>query len=191
MYLAIEGIDRAGKSTQIELLRQRFAEALFTKEPGGTPFGQKIREMILHQKDLDPKSELFLFLADRARHAREVIAPNKERLIISDRSFISGIAYAKAATDLDLDTLFLLNDIALEGRYPDKAVLLWLDPAELERRFGAFELDNIERRGVEYLLRVQDLLKAALFKSGIEYIIIDAKKEPGAIHRQIVEFVKE
>jgi len=191
MYIAIEGVDRAGKSTQIERLRRHFPDAIFTKEPGGTPFGQHLRELLLHAS-LDPKSELFLFLADRARHAREVIAPNKDRLIISDRSFLSGIAYAKAATGLDLKTLFLLNEIALEGHYPDKVILLELPGGELRRRFEDLGPgDAIESRGVGYFLQVQNYLRLALFKSGIEYTIIDATKEQDAITQEILSFIKD
>ena len=96
MYLIVEGIDTSGKSTQIELLKKLYPDAITTKEPGGTPIGIKIREMILHEGVNNHKSELFLFLADRAEHYKNIIEPNLDKTIISDRGFISGIAYALA-----------------------------------------------------------------------------------------------
>ncbi len=190
MYVVLEGIDRAGKSTQIELLKKVYPKAVFTKEPGGTALGAKIRSILLHAQKPSPLAELFLFLADRNQHINEVIKPNLHRLIISDRSFISGIAYAMSECGLDLKELFELNRLAMEGIYPDKAIFLELSPSELERRFSSQKLDSIEQRGIEYLLQVQKNLKTALFKSGIEYIIIDAKKSKEEIFEEIVAFIK-
>jgi len=90
MYIAIEGIDTAGKSTQIELLKKEFKDFLFIKEPGFTDFGKKIREIIF-KDNISKKAELFLFLADRAETI-EIIKQNFNKTIISDRSVISGIA---------------------------------------------------------------------------------------------------
>ncbi|MRI83217.1 MAG: dTMP kinase [Nitratiruptor sp.] len=189
MYVAIEGIDRSGKSTQIQRLQAHFPEAIFTKEPGGTPLGQEIRRLLLHGPRLSPRSELFLFLADRNHHINHLIRPNRHRLIISDRSFISGIGYALAHGDLGLEELFKLNQIALEGIYPDLIVLLELSPQELARRFAQGE-DRIETRGIDYLLQVQEHLKEALFKSGVDYIIIEATKSQEAITQEIVATIK-
>ncbi|MRJ03104.1 MAG: dTMP kinase [Epsilonproteobacteria bacterium] len=192
MYLAIEGIDRAGKSTQIELLKERFPDALFTKEPGGTPLGRRIRTLILDGEDPpSPLAELFLFLADRNHHVERVIKPNRGRLIISDRSFISGIAYAQIRSPLELEDLFRLNGMAVEGIYPDRVVLLHLSPEELRRRLKEGERDTIEERGADYLLRVQESLKEILFKSGIKCTIIDATKPVEEIHREIIAFIEK
>jgi dTMP kinase len=90
MYVVIEGIDTAGKSTQLEILKNKFPNAIFTKEPGGTALGIKLREMILSGEANSSLAEMFMFLADRAEHTQEIILKNKNKLIISDRSFISG-----------------------------------------------------------------------------------------------------
>ena len=94
MYAVIEGIDTAGKSTQLELLKKKFPNAIFTKEPGGTPLGIKLRSMALNGEAKSEIAEMFLFLADRAEHIEELIKANQTNFIISDRSMISGIAYA-------------------------------------------------------------------------------------------------
>ncbi|MGB3751277.1 MAG: dTMP kinase, partial [Arcobacteraceae bacterium] len=97
MYVIIEGIDTAGKSTQLEILEKKYPEAIFTKEPGGTKVGQKIREMVLAGEAKSKVAEMFLFLADRAEHSYEVVKKHPDDIIISERGFLSGIAYAKTA----------------------------------------------------------------------------------------------
>ena len=77
MYLVIEGIDTAGKSTQLDLLQKKHSNAIFTKEPGGTKIGLKLRSMALNGEAKSPIAEMFLFLADRAEHIEEVINTNK------------------------------------------------------------------------------------------------------------------
>ncbi|MEO1937666.1 MAG: dTMP kinase, partial [Sulfurimonas sp.] len=94
MYIAIEGIDTAGKSTQIAALQKHFPNAIITKEPGGTAIGAEIRSLVLSAKAQSKKAEFLLFLADRAEHIQEVIKPNLDKMIISDRSVVSGVAYA-------------------------------------------------------------------------------------------------
>ena len=78
MYVVIEGIDTAGKSTQLEILKNKFPNAIFTKEPGGTALGIKLREMILNGEPSSKTAEMFLFLADRAEHTQEIILKNKK-----------------------------------------------------------------------------------------------------------------
>ena len=87
MYVVIEGIDTAGKSTQLEILKQKYPEAIFTKEPGGTEIGTKIREMVLNGEAKSKVAEMFLFLADRAEHSFQVVKQNPDSIIISDRGF--------------------------------------------------------------------------------------------------------
>ena len=107
MYVVIEGIDTAGKSTQLDLLRFKYPKAIFTKEPGGTDIGLKLRMMALNGEAKSKIAEMFLFMADRAEHIEEIIKPNKKNTIISDRSIISGIAYS---TQLKIDQLIELKE---------------------------------------------------------------------------------
>ena len=103
------------------ILKNKFKDAVFTKEPGGTDLGLKLREMILNGEAKSSLAEMFMFLADRAEHTQEIILKNKEKLIISDRSFISGIAYAK---DEEIEKLIELNRIATSNIFPNKIILL-------------------------------------------------------------------
>ncbi len=189
MYLILEGVDTAGKSTQLELLKTTNKDAYFTKEPGGTELGVKIREIILHQGVKNHKTELFLFLADRAEHYQDII--KKHDNVISDRGFISGIAYALANhVDYDLEFLTKLNRFALDETLPDFVVLLQTDEELIKSRLQTKNSDMIEQRGISYLLKVQTLMKEVLIKLQINHIIIDASKEIDEIHKEIKRFIK-
>jgi len=167
MYVIIEGIDTAGKSTQLEILEKKYPEAIFTKEPGGTKVGQKIRKMVLEGEAKSKVAEMFLFLADRAEHSYEVVKKHPDNIIISDRGFLSGIAYAKTA------------------------------PEELEYRLSQKEQDSIEKRGSEYLLNIQKRMVDAINminsmgSKQIELLIIDATKSINEIEEEIQAFLEQ
>lgn len=190
MVVLFEGIDTCGKSTQIELLKQKHPEIITTKEPGGTPFGVKAREILLESSIISKRAELLLFLADRAEHYEEVIQPNQNRLIISDRGFISGIGYALANGDFELNELLMLNKFALHGNLPDKVILFLTDLDTLKERLGGKSLDGIELRGLEYLLNVQEHMKQTVLKLGIPHLFIDATDSVDNIHQTILTYLK-
>jgi dTMP kinase len=184
MYIAIEGIDTAGKSTQIELLKEKFKNALFIKEPGETKIGQKLRKMIF-KKQMAKKTELFLFLADRSETIETIVKPNLDKLIISDRSLISGIAYGLEYFNyLELE---MFNTFATDKIYPDLVIILKLNRATLEKRLSAKKHDNIEKRGIDYLLSIQDNLIEVTNNLCIDSLIIDATLSIEEIHQKIVE----
>ncbi len=187
MYIAIEGIDTAGKSTQIAALSKLFPDAIITKEPGATSLGIEIREIVLSTKAQSKRAEFLLFLADRAEHIHEVIEPNLEkRMIISDRSAVSGIAYALTQGTLQKQDLITLNDFATKGIYPQKVYLLRLTKEELEFRLSQKELDGIELRGSEYLLHIQEAIIEACKLLNIELVEIDANLKIEKITQKIL-----
>jgi len=191
MYIVFEGIDGAGKTTQIELLKNKLSNAIFTKEPGGTPFGIKAREILLHQDLKSKKAELFLFLADRAEHFKEVIEPNIDKLIISDRSLISGIAYALASNkEFDINFLIELNRFALNNTLPQKAVIFKINRTTLIERLSKKVHDSIEKRGYDYLLTIQDYIFEVAKKLNINYLEIDASMDEITIHKEILAYLK-
>ena len=171
MYIAIEGIDTSGKSTQIDLLKNEFKDALFVKEPGFTPLGVKLREIIFND-DISKKTELFLFLADRAETIEKIIKPNFNKLIISDRSVISGIAYGMEFFDFDL--LVNLNRFATDSIFPQFVIILKLEKEKLINRLSQKNHDNIEKRGIDYLLRIQENIITTCNKLEIPYLLLDA-----------------
>lgn len=190
MYVAIEGIDTAGKSTQIDALRSIFSDALITKEPGGTLAGIEIRNMVLFGNLKSKMAEILLFLADRAEHTEEIILPNMNKLIISDRSAVSGMAYASVQNLCDESTLVSLNRLATNGTLPDVVFILKLTPEELAHRLSQKEHDVIESRGVDYLLSIQDALIASAYALGIQTVVIDATQSIDMITKEITTFIK-
>jgi dTMP kinase len=190
MYLAIEGVDTCGKSTQIELLKNAFPDAVFTKEPGGTELGVKFREILLGEYDIDKRAEFLLFLADRAQHSAEVLAPNlaQNRVVISDRSMISGLAYSRGL----FDEKFLLDAtlFAMNGKKPDIVILLKLKEEELTKRLGDKAHDRIEKQGIEYLLSVQSSIEYCSNLLGIRIIVVDASESRESIFAQISNIIK-
>ena len=190
MYILFEGIDTCGKSTQIELLAQKFDNIVVTKEPGGTKFGVKAREILLTDSLASKRAELLLFLADRAEHYEEVVEPNKDKVVISDRGFLSGIGYALANGDFDFDELVRLNKFALNGHFPDKIILFVTNMETLTLRTSLKELDGIELRGLEYLITVQNKMHESLQKLGIDYLEVDATNSIENIHQKILSYLE-
>jgi len=191
MYLIFEGVDTSGKTTQIELLKTQLSDAIFTKEPGGTELGVKLREIILHSGVKSKKAELLLFLADRAEHYERVIKPNKDKIIISDRGLISGIAYAKANGDKNIEFLCDLNRFVLDDNMPNLVILMWTNEEIIKKRLSNKQEDAIEARGIKYLLRVQENMKEILDILNINYRVIDSSKSIEEINKEIRGFIDD
>ncbi len=181
MYVAFEGVDTCGKTTQIKKLQKAFGSFVFTKEPGGTELGLKVRELALHHPNIDEKSRFFLFLADRSEHIAKVIVPNKDKTIISDRSIISGLAYSSFEYQKAKEiSLFAVDDIL-----PDLVFILWLDEETIEARLSFKTADEIEKQGIAKLLEIQAKMPQICEDLGIKYEKIDASKSIDDIHNEI------
>ena len=192
MYVIFEGIDGAGKSTQIARLAAVFPQAIVTKEPGGTKLGENLREILLKENGLDKRTEILLFLADRAEHFGKIIKPNSNKMILSDRGFVSGMAYALAGGNFSFEELLSLNKFALQGNFPQKIVFFKADESTLRSRLGSrAQMDGIEARGFSYLLRVQDAMEEILQKLDIRYVTIDAAMDEEKITNLIKEFIND
>jgi dTMP kinase len=189
MYVLFEGIDTVGKSTQIERIALRHPEAITTHEPGGTDFGRDARAILLRGDVRSDRAELLLFLADRAEHYDEIIAPNRDGLVISDRGFLSGIGYALASGDTGLEELIALNQFALRGDWPDEIIFFQTDLPTLRERMEAKEHDEIEQRGLLYLLEVQQHMLDALNILNIPYLVVDATRKPEAVQASIASYL--
>jgi len=187
MYIIFEGIDTCGKTTQIELLAKEFEDVVITREPGGTDFGKKARDILLSNSLSSKRAELFLFLADRAEHYTQIIKPNIDRLILSDRGFLSGIGYALANGDFEFEYLIELNRFALEDSFPDLIIFFETNLETLTQRTQSEDknLDGIELRGLEYLMSVQKYMRQSLDRLDISYILIDATQDIESIYSKI------
>ncbi len=138
LFITFEGVEGAGKSTQIgravEWLQQRGHTVYVTREPGGGPLAERIRDLILHTEDDPPvaRAELLLMLAARAQHVDTVIRPRLARgeTVVCDRFYDSTIAYQGFARGLDLDFVRGSVEFAVDNLHPDLTIVLDLEPAE-------------------------------------------------------------
>lgn len=143
--VSFEGIDGAGKTTQIQMLedwlKTQDTEYLLTREPGGTPLGVKIRELLLYHPELviTALAEAFLFQADRAQHFDKVVIPalKEGKLVITDRSLDASIAYQGYARGVGVKFVEELSLVATQGHVPDLTILLDLNPAQVNFSSGA------------------------------------------------------
>ena len=143
-----------------------------------------MRELALFEKEIDPKSRFFLFLADRSEHTAKVIRPNLGSIIVSDRSIVSGLSYS-AFDGFDYETAKSISLFAVDSLLPDFVFILRLDKDTLEKRLGAKNADEIEKQGIMRLLQIQEQMSFVCDDLGVKYEIIDASKTIEEIHETI------
>lgn len=155
-YIALEGGEGSGKSTQAKVLAERLG-AVLTREPGATALGAKLRALLLDpgEAPVSPRAETLLMAADRAQHMAEVVEPALAagRHVVSDRSVFSSLAYQGGGRQLGVDAVWRVNDWALDGRWPDVVVFLDIDPADASGRLDR-ALDRLEQEGDAFHQRV-------------------------------------
>jgi dTMP kinase len=177
MYIVLEGIDSCGKTTQIDKLRMEYQDAFFTKEP----YDSYIREIALYG-DICDKSKFFIFLADRAEHINKCVLPNIQKLIISDRSLVSGVGYA---INVDIEKAIEMNLLSVEGVLPDFVFMFVIDREILENRLMSKRLDKIESKGIDYLLSIQERMINVLKMLSIPHKIINSNDSIDNIYKNI------
>lgn len=202
MLITFEGIDGAGKSTQVKKLRKALTESgrevLTLREPGGTDVAEKIREILLESKnEITPIGELLLFSASRAELVQQVISPALagKKVVIVDRFYDSTTAYQGYGRGLDRQMLQKINDIATFGLKPDYTFFLDLSPEDaLIRKFSeksiplAFEeseLDRMERSGLDFYRRVRNGYLELAQREKTRFVMLDASEPPERIHKKI------
>ncbi|MET7618406.1 dTMP kinase [Streptomyces sp. NPDC005408] len=187
-FIAIEGGDGAGKSTQVEALaewiRTKGHEVVVTREPGATPIGKRLRSILLDVSSagLSNRAEALLYAADRAEHVDSVVRPALERgaIVISDRYIDSSVAYQGAGRDLSPTEIARINRWATDGLVPHLTVLLDVSPERARERFTEAP-DRLESEPAEFHQRVRaGFLTLAAADPG-RYLVVDAGQEPESV----------
>ena len=194
-FITLEGIDGAGKSTHINFIKKYFIDKelnyLFTREPGGTLLGEKLREILLHD-EMKPETESLLMFAARNEHVYEIIKPNLNKGInvISDRFTDATYAYQSGGRGVDFSVIKQLKTITHGDLEPDLTLLFDL-PIEvsIERLNNTRVLDRFERQDYEFHQRVRAMyLKIAKANKG-RFYIIDSTKEINDIQDEITKIL--
>ncbi|MFD4275875.1 dTMP kinase [Streptomyces cyaneofuscatus] len=187
-FLALEGGDGAGKSTQVEALadwiRSKGHEVVVTREPGATPVGKRLRSILLDVSSagLSNRAEALLYAADRAEHVDSVVRPALERgaIVISDRYIDSSVAYQGAGRDLAPTEIARISRWATSGLVPHLTVLLDVDPQTARERFTEAP-DRLESEPAEFHERVRSGFLTLAAADPTRYLVVDAGQEPEAI----------
>lgn len=195
LFITIEGVDGAGKSTQCALLRETLEahgyDVVSLREPGGTAVGEAIRSNLLLNADvagMDPTCELLLFEAARAQLVAQVIRPALARgcVVLSDRFFDSTTAYQGHARGLGEDIVRAANELACAGLAPDRTLLLDL-PCECAyaRATGAGETDRMEREGEPFQELVRAGFERVAAANPVRVVRVDARGEASEVASRV------
>jgi dTMP kinase len=194
MFVTFEGIDGSGKTTQARLLAERLlaegVEVVLTREPGGTPLGEAVRELVLHGDHVAPWAEAALYTAARAQHVEEVIRPALVHgaTVISDRYLDSSVAYQGAGRGLGVEAVLQLNLSAVGGLLPERTFLVDLEAVTAAERMGG-DRDRIERDGLELQVRAGDAYRALAARYPDRYVVVDGAAAVGEIAARVWQAV--
>ncbi len=196
-FIVFEGCEGVGKSTQLRFIKEYVEKTnqkvLFTREPGGTPLAEEIRNIIL-TKDMYPETEAALFAAARVDHINNFLKPKLDEgyTIICDRYIDSSLAYQGIARGLGFDRVKEINKYALENMMPDCVILLDLDPKDAWRRKNGVvvENDRIDNESLEFHTLVYKGYQM-LAKEEKRFVLIKPEQEKLDTHRKIIEALKE
>ena len=196
-FITFEGSEGSGKSTQADRLAARLQRCgvphVLTREPGGTPIGESIRDLLQfapHNSNMTPETELLLFEASRSQLAREVIKPSLERgiCVIADRFFDSTTVYQGAARQLDREMIERVNAFAVADCVPDITFVLDVDAATAESRMSEpRKADRMEQQSAEFYERVREGYRELAASERKRIVMIDGSGDLDEIERQIWE----
>ena len=197
LFITFEGADGCGKTTQLKLLAEYLTnkglEVVITREPGAKGLGEKVREILLnYDGEVSDRCESFLFLADRAQHIDMIINPAiaQGKIILCDRHTDSSVAYQGFGRGLSIERINMLNDLAVNGRYPDMTLVFDIDVETSMKRVGD-EKDRMESAGMEFFNRVRNGYLEIAKQEPNRVKVLDARKSIDEIHKDVIELIEE
>lgn len=192
LFITFEGADGCGKTTQLNLLAQYLEEkgydVLVTREPGAKGLGEQIREILLNYDGVvSDRCESFLFLADRAQHVDTIINPAiaEGKIVLCDRHTDSSVAYQGYGRGLDVSRINMLNDLAVNGRYPDLTFVFDIDIETSMSRVGDNK-DRMESAGIEFFNCVRNGYLEIAKNEPNRVKVIDASRSIDAIQKDVI-----
>ncbi|MBU1676840.1 dTMP kinase [bacterium] len=198
LLVTFEGPEGSGKSTLVgglaELLSARCGAPLLLREPGGTPVGERIREILLDPalRELRPETELLLMVASRAQLVCEAILPalSSGRIVLCDRYADASVAYQGAGRGLGEDRVGVLNDFAVGETVPDLTLLCLLPPEAGRSRTAGRALDRLEREDAAFHDRVYASYRAMVDAGDPRFQAVDATRSPEEMMEQAVSILR-
>lgn len=202
MFITFEGGEGAGKSTAIKRIVEKLTsegyEIVLTREPGGTPIAEEIRNVILDKKNtaMDPRTEALLYAASRRQHLVEKVIPalKEGKLVLCDRFLDSSLAYQGGARGIGIDTVYNMNLFATEGMLPDLTILFDIKPEEGLARIAANSQREVNRLDVEKLTfhnKVRDSFHELAKKFPERFVIVDASKGPDEVFTDAYKAIED
>lgn len=202
LFIAFEGIDGSGKSTQLERFvawaRDHDADVLQVREPGGTQIGERVRALLLDPAtgNISGSAEALLYAAARAELVERVIAPALAagRIVVADRYVDSSLAYQGAGRGLGVDRVLAANTLATGELMPDAAVLVRVDASTAARRVAASAdgpPDRIEQAGKDFFERVVGAYDELAERYGDRFVVVDGTRDQQEIHLEVVAALRD
>ena len=199
-FIAFEGCEGSGKSTQLSMFREYLESNnipyIFTREPGGTEIAEKIRELVLdvNNSAITDECEALLYAAARAQHVKEKILPalNEGKLVLCDRYVDSSLAYQGYARGLGINFVKQINSYAMDNCSPDYTVFLNISPVDaFSRKGGQDKNDRLEQQGLEFHQKVYEGYKKVIENDKERFLIINCMGSKNQTHQNIVNVLKE
>jgi dTMP kinase len=192
MFFSFDGIDGAGKSTQMELfcawLEERGQSVVTCRDPGSTPLGEAVRSLLLDRRDLaiGRRAEAFLYMAARAQLVEQTIRPALDRgeTVVSDRYLLANVVYQGHAGGLNVDELWRVGQLATGGLEPDLTFVLDIRPETAARRIER-PLDRMESQGDDFRRRLREGFRIEAARRPDKILVIDADRPIDIIQTEI------